>query len=89
MVERQARDQEVRGSNPGPGSNFSLEFQYIYSILIEKDLCECRKLSVMFPWALLVCVFHPDTSSFSLFIPIFVLSSFEYFSFLSGLLYSS
>ena len=25
MVERQARDLEVRGSNPGPGSNFSLE----------------------------------------------------------------
>ena len=25
MVERQARDLEIRGSNPGPGSNFSLE----------------------------------------------------------------
>ena len=27
VVERQARDLEVRGSNPGPGSNFSLEFK--------------------------------------------------------------
>ena len=27
MVERQARDLEVRGSNPVPGSNFSLEFK--------------------------------------------------------------
>ena len=26
MVECQARDLEVRGSNPGPGLNFSLEF---------------------------------------------------------------
>ena len=25
MIERQARDLEVRGSNPDPGSNFSLE----------------------------------------------------------------
>ena len=28
MVERQARDLEVRGSNPGPGSNLSLEFKF-------------------------------------------------------------
>ena len=27
MVERQARDLEVLSSNPGPGSNFSLEFK--------------------------------------------------------------
>ena len=27
MAERQAIDLEVRGSNPGPGSNFSLEFK--------------------------------------------------------------
>ena len=27
VVERQARGQEVRGSNPRPGSNFSLEFK--------------------------------------------------------------
>ena len=26
MVECQAEDLKVRGSNPGPGSNFSLEF---------------------------------------------------------------
>ena len=26
MVEHQARDMEVRGTKPGPGSNFSLEF---------------------------------------------------------------
>ena len=32
MVERQARDMEVRGSNPGPGSSFSLEFKNNYSI---------------------------------------------------------
>ena len=25
VVERRARNPEVRGSNPGPGSNFSLE----------------------------------------------------------------
>ena len=29
MVERQAKDVEVRGSNPGPGSNFSHEFKMI------------------------------------------------------------
>ena len=29
MVERQARDPEVRGSNPVPGSNFSLEFKLL------------------------------------------------------------
>ena len=29
MVERQARDLKVRGSNPGPGSNFSLEFKIV------------------------------------------------------------
>ena len=28
VAERQARDLEVRGSNPGPGSNFSLEFKF-------------------------------------------------------------
>ena len=28
MVERQARDVEVQGSNPGPGSNFSIEFEF-------------------------------------------------------------
>ena len=33
MVERHARDLEVRGSNPGPGSNFSLEFKYRYYIV--------------------------------------------------------
>ena len=27
VVERHARDLELRGSNPGPGSNFSLEFK--------------------------------------------------------------
>ena len=31
MVEGHARGLEVRGSNPGPGKNFSLEFkQYLY-----------------------------------------------------------
>ena len=32
VVERQTRDLEVRGSNPGPGSNVSLEFKkhFIY-----------------------------------------------------------
>ena len=29
MVQRQARDMEVRVSNPGPGTNFSLEFKMI------------------------------------------------------------
>ena len=28
MVERQARDVEVRGSNSGPGSSLSLEFKF-------------------------------------------------------------
>ena len=27
MVQRQARDLEMRGSNPGRGSNFSIEFK--------------------------------------------------------------
>ena len=30
MVERQAIDLEVRGSNSGPGSNFSLEFKLYF-----------------------------------------------------------
>ena len=34
MVERRARNPEVRGSNPGSGSNFSLEN------LIMKKLCQ-------------------------------------------------
>ena len=29
MVECQARDLKVRGSNPGPGSNFSLELKIV------------------------------------------------------------
>ena len=29
MVERQAKDLEVRGSNLGPGLNFSLEFKHM------------------------------------------------------------
>ena len=29
MVERQARDPEVRGSYPGPGTNFSLKFKIL------------------------------------------------------------
>ena len=38
MVERKARDLEVQDSNPGPGSNFSLEIkkdkykQYIHCL---------------------------------------------------------
>ena len=32
MVERHAKDLEVRGSNPGPGSNFSFEFKFLTSI---------------------------------------------------------
>ena len=36
MVERQARDLEVRGSNPGPGSNFSLELKFKMM-----DNCSC------------------------------------------------
>ena len=27
MIERQARDLEAQGSNPGPGSNFSLRLE--------------------------------------------------------------
>ena len=27
MVERQAKDLDIRGSNPGPGLNFSLEIK--------------------------------------------------------------
>jgi hypothetical protein len=35
----------------------------IYSLLIEKDLCECQNVSVKFLCALLVfCAFHPETS---------------------------
>ena len=37
MVECQARDQEVRGSNPSPGSSFSLEFKHLilFNIFLE------------------------------------------------------
>ena len=31
MLERQARDLEVQGLNLGPGSNFSLEFEFSLS----------------------------------------------------------
>ena len=34
MVERQVRDLEVRGSNPDPGSNFSLEFMNLNFIYL-------------------------------------------------------
>ena len=30
MVERQGRYMEVRGSNPGPGWNFSLELKFLF-----------------------------------------------------------
>ena len=42
MVEHQARDLEVRGSNHDPGSNFSLEFKVNLSnnhLLISRDTC--------------------------------------------------
>ena len=35
MLERQARDLEVRGSNLGPGSNFSLESKFKMKYLDE------------------------------------------------------
>ena len=38
MVERQARDLELRGSNPGPGSNFSLELELNYLQSVNESL---------------------------------------------------
>ena len=41
MVERQARNPEVRGSNPGSGSNFSLEIlQYLLLYILLFVSCE-------------------------------------------------
>ena len=38
--ERQAGDLEIRGSNPGPGSNFSLEnLIYITLLLVQGSAC--------------------------------------------------
>ena len=37
-------------------------FTYVYSLLIEKDICDCRNISIMLP--LFVCAFHPEISSF-------------------------
>ena len=42
MVERQARDLEVRGSNPGPGSNLCLEFEK--NQLRQKSFTDCNVL---------------------------------------------
>ena len=39
MVERQARFVEAQGSNPGPGSNFSLEFKLLFFKAQTIDLC--------------------------------------------------
>ena len=35
VVERQVRGLEVRGSNPGPSSNFSLEFKFKAACTVE------------------------------------------------------
>ena len=44
MVERQARDLEVRSSNPGSGSNFALEFENVpYSTTIKVPQLGCAK----------------------------------------------
>jgi hypothetical protein len=51
-------------------------FKYIYSVLIEKDLYECRDVSVKFSYAFW----------FLLFIPVFVLSVLWYFPFALNLL---
>ena len=48
-------------------------FTYIYSILIEEDLCENRYISVKFPWALwFISAFHMETSSYFPFIFLFL-----------------
>ena len=38
MVESQAGDLEVQGSNPGPGSNFSPEFKMVLYKLYPKNM---------------------------------------------------
>ena len=54
---------------------FSL-FTYIYSLLIEKDLCECQNISFKF-----ICVSHLETSQFFIkrFLFLFLLFCFAYF----------
>ena len=37
MVELQARDLEVLGSNLGPGSNISLEFKFVFIFIIKHN----------------------------------------------------
>ena len=39
-------------------------FTYIYSLLIKKDICDGRKVSVKLP--VLTCAFHPEISSYFL-----------------------
>ena len=55
-------------------------FTNIYSLLIDKDLCESKKISIKFPSALLVymCLSSGNPLFFPLFIPIFVLKKFLY-----------
>ena len=53
-IERQARDLEIRDSNPGPGSNFSLENLIYFFTLI---LLHCRThplLSLITPYSLCI-----------------------------------
>ena len=38
--------------------------QHVRALLINKDLCECQNVSVKFPCAFFICVFHSETSSF-------------------------
>ena len=47
MVECQARDLEVRGSNPGPGSNFSLEFKISFISHLEFKIYKTIIMSVV------------------------------------------
>ena len=50
VVERQARDLEVRGSNPGPGSNFSLELEFeLFNNMYEQNVFAFISLSIFCP----------------------------------------
>ena len=48
-------------------------FTFIYSPLIEKDICDCQNVLIKLPRAC-VCVFPGDILIFSVFIHIFVMT---------------
>ena len=77
-LERQARDREIRGSNPGPGSNFSLVKSNIF-------LC-CFKVSMRYYFTIDANYFEMHFLSFALNLAVIYRSSCCFWERLDSLL---